>query len=720
MDEISVNDQYYIATESSPADDRTRVLKHGRMFAVLDRHGDIESYGLKEQGIFYEGTRHLSKFELYLGRARPLLLSSTVKSDNSLFTADLANLDISSDGKVVVPRGTVHVARSEFLWQGACYKQFEILNYGLCPVDIPFRIRFAADFADIFEVRGIHRALRGRRLPTRVEHDSITLSYEGLDGLIRSTLIRCSPSPKSISDSEIQFDASLEPRTHTTFTVIVSCISYEHSNGNVRTFAAASAAAAEELNESLHDSCSVSSSNEELNDWLERSQADVRMMIVGNPERDYPYAGVPWFSTVFGRDGIITALECLWTAPSIARGVLEFLAYTQATTIDPRSEAEPGKILHEMRRGEMAALREIPFAFYFGTIDATPLFLMLADAYYQRTGDRELIQKIWPNILLALEWIDRYGDCDSDGFVEYSRHTSEGLVHQGWKDSNDSVFHADGTLAEGPIALCEVQGYVYAAKRGVAGLAAMMGDTDRAGRLLSESANLRARFHKAFWMDELQMYAIALDGNKRPCRIRTSNAGQCLYTGISDPEPARLVADQLVNSRFFSGWGIRTVAAGEARYNPISYHNGSIWPHDNALIAAGLARYGYRPLASRVFDAMLSASGFMELHRLPELFSGFDRRVGEGPTLYPVACSPQAWAAGSVFLLLQSCLGLSLHAGLGQVHFERPYLPETVPHLVIRNLKLADASLDLSLERRSGSVRIEILEKRGNVQVVVS
>ena len=420
----------------------------------------------------------------------------------------------------------------------------------------------------------------------------------------------------------------------------------------------------------------------------------------------------------FRRDGIITALEMLWVNSRIAKGVLQYLASTQAIESNPEVEAEPGKILHEMRRGEMAAFGEVPFARYYGTVDATPLFILLAGAYYDYTGDRDFIHGLWPHIDLALQWIDKFGDVDGDGFVEYARHGNKGLIQQGWKDSHDSIFHADGTLAQPPIALCEVQGYVYAAKRAAARISNILGDKPRAIVLEQEAAELQDRFEEAFWCEDLSSYALALDGRKKPCRVRASNAGHCLFTELAHPDKARLVAHTLMSRDFFTGWGIRTVGSEESRYNPLSYHNGSVWPHDNALIASGIAKYGFRELAGQILMSMLDASSAVELHRLPELFCGLDRRSGEGPTLYPVACSPQAWAAAAVFSLLQSCLGLSINGGQTHLVLDRPYLPEGIPQLWIKNLQVGQGQIDLFLERHAGAVRIEVLKKQGDVEVI--
>jgi len=716
LDEVGTTQQYYIAAGSSPSDDRTRVLKYGKCFAVFNRYGDIEPLGLGEHGIFFRSCRHLSEFVLGLWDARPLLLSSNVKADNFAFVADLANVDVTENEAIVVPRGTLHVARSRFLWHDVGHEEIRIINYGLTPLRVPIRIAFAADYADIFEVRGIRRERRGRRLDDEITANSIIMAYEGLDRELRRTCIQADPAPIAITPSDLQFEASLGPGKSATFHLSVDCNPQSHRSVG---YARAMAGAETELKAASSHLCRISSSNDRLTSWIRRSVADVEMMTLGNPETNYPYAGVPWFSTVFGRDGIITAMQMLWIAPQIAKGVLQFLASTQATEIDLKNEAQPGKIIHETRRGEMANLGEVPFGRYYGSIDSTPLFLILAGCYFDYTGDVKFLEHLRPHIDMALEWIDRYGDVDGDGFVEYAPHSDKGLVQQGWKDSNDSVFHVDGTIAAPPIALCEVQGYVYAAKMAAARIYAAWNDQQRQRALESEAAELQHHFEEAFWCDEISTYALALDGRKQPCRVRTSNPGHCLFSGIASPERANLVAHTLVSTDFFSGWGIRTVGCHEARYNPLSYHNGSVWPHDNAIIAAGMARYDFREFAGRVLMSLLDLSSSVELQRLPELFCGVDRRPGQGPTLYPVACSPQAWAAGAVFMLLQACLGITVDAKNRRVILDRPFLPQGIPQLSVRDLRIEDCRLSLFMERESGPVRIQVVEKHGEVDVVV-
>ncbi len=683
---------------------------------MFDRLGDVQTTGLGEEGLFYDGMRHLSELSLKLWDARPLLLSSTVATNNFLFTADLANLDVFSDGAMAIHRGTLHLVRSRFLWRDSCFEKLLFVNHGLDDLDVPVRVGFDADYTDVFEVRGTLRERRGRRLEEQVNKSSVILSYEGLDQVVRQTCICSNATSVTTSQTGLQFELTLRPKERVEVQLEICCSSDSPRDSVGYTEALSSARF--ELAEFSREFPQISSSNSRFSDWIARSVSDLEMMIAGNPERNYPYAGVPWFSTVFGRDGIITALQTLWLNPSISKGVLDFLAASQADVVDSVADSEPGKILHEMRRSEMAALGEVPFGRYYGSVDATPLFIMLAGAYYERTADRPFLERLWPHIGRALKWIDEFGDVDGDGFVEYARHSHKGLVQQGWKDSNDSVFHVDGKIAEPPVALCEVQGYVYAAKLAAARLAHVLGDIDHCCVLELEAEALRTRFEEQFWCDDLGTYALALDGNKRPCRVRASNAGHCLYTGIASPERARRVVDNLVSPDFFTGWGIRTVATTESRYNPLSYHNGSIWPHDNSIIANGMARYGCKKKAGQLLLALLDLSSEVELHRLPELFCGLKRRPNEAPTLYPVACSPQAWAAAAPFFILEGCLGISVQADRCRIVFDRPYLPDGIPQLSIRSLRCGKVVADLLLERRNDSVLVHLENQHDEIEIV--
>ena len=728
--------EHYIVATSPRAPDLNQVLKHDDAFALFDPSGDMGGPAGAADGFYVHGTRFLSGLHLTLYGVAPLVLSSRVAEDNDRFSADLTNSDYTRNDVVVLPRDVLHLLRSRFVWQGALYERVHVWSYQPGEVEATLGYAFHADFADIFEVRGTARRRRGSALPALVRPDSVVFAYRGLDDVLRATTLVFEPAPRQLDEETATFTLRLTPGAPQSVTLrVTSAFSGDDvprvltpvrhavagwEAGRARsTYDSAVDDIAAALDEHACTACALESSNQQFNAWVARSASDIRMMLTSMDTGPYPYAGVPWFSTAFGRDGIITALELLAFDPSIARGVLTYLAALQSDRIDPAADAEPGKILYEVRGGEMPALGEVPFRRYYGSIDATPLFVMLAGAYYRRTGDRAFVDEIWPHVERARAWIDDYGDLDGDGFVEYTRRSAHGLVQQGWKDSSDSVFHRDGESAVPPIGLCEVQGYVYAARQAAARLATARGDTDRAGQLQTAAADLKRRFDETFWLDDLGTYALAICGDKRACRVKTSNAGHALYTGIAEPSRAKRLAETLFETTSFSGWGVRTVATTESRYNPLSYHNGSIWPHDNALIAAGLARYGLVDQALRLFGALFDASRSTRLHRLPELFCGFERRAGDGPTLYPVACAPQAWAAGAVFLLVQSCLGLSINAPRGRVSLRHARLPPFVSHLTIRNLQVGEANVDLRCERQTDGIGVRVLRRRGSVEVLV-
>ncbi|MFM1848811.1 MAG: hypothetical protein RL417_2285 [Pseudomonadota bacterium] len=715
---LSLEDRVYVLATSVIVDDRRAILKDGDTFAVFDRRGDIQPLGLKEQGLFHTGTRFLSQWELLINHQRPLLLNSLVTNDNCLLSVDLTNPDLEGPDGSRIRHGTLHTLRSKFLWKGVCYERFTVSNFGGAAAKIHLIIKFAADFADIFEVRGFRREKRGmRRTDERTDH-GIVLPYEGLDGVSRKLTILPSIEPAHVTPHHLDFALHLPAQSSKTVFISTACLvgdtpadlipykqAFSESPQCVRRFRAAE--------------CEIETTDPGFNRWLAQSLEDLRMLTVETPHGPFPFAGIPWFSAPFGRDGIITALMALWVTPSLARGVLTYLAAHQGQFLDPSREEEPGKILHEVRNGELAATNEIPFGRYYGSIDSTPLFLMLAAAYFEHTADRSLIERIWPAIERALGWIDRYGDPDGDGFYEYTSHNPNGLIQQGWKDSHDSVFHADGRIAEPSIALCEMQGYVYAAKNGVALLAEKLGSLELAQQLRSEAADLKSRFNKSFWCEAIGSYALALDGRKQPCAVRTSNAGHTLFTGIAEPARGARVAATLFEDDLFSGWGIRTVSTQERVYNPMAYHNGSVWPHDNALIALGLPAYGGKERVIDLLHAFMDVADAVNLARMPELFCGFKRRPEQGITLHPVACSPQAWAATTVFGLLKAALGISVNGERNLVVVDRPVLPHFLNEVTVRSLRVGRGSIDLLFSRVANDVSTHVTSRSGPVDVKI-
>jgi glycogen debranching enzyme len=713
---VDAEASFYISA-TQPTTRPPRALKYGDTFVVIDSRGDIAPQPHGSAGLFHCDTRYLSRLELRVNGMRPLLLGSNLRDDNSAFIVDLSNPDLIADQRVILEKDTVHILRTVFVWRDIAYQRLGVRNYGGGAVDLELSLLFANDFADLFEVRGAHRERRGSAVATLRGDDQVLLIYHGLDDKVRRTALTFDPRPQRLTTETAVYNLRLAPGEMRPLFLAVSC---ERTETRPLPFRHGLVAARRELRDATRDQTSVETSNDRFNEMLCRSAADLAMLMTDTPDGRYPYAGIPWFSTTFGRDGLITALQMLWWSPQVARGVLRRLAAYQAKTTDPLADAQPGKILHEMRGGEMAALREVPFGLYYGSVDSTPLFVLLAGLYAERTGDLATIEALWPAIEAALGWMDGPGDADGDGFIEYQRANERGLANQGWKDAHDAIFHADGRLAEGAIALAEVQGYAYAAKRLVARCARRIGRNDTARRLEAEAEALAENFERAFWCPQIETYALALDGEKQPCRVRASNAGQVLFSGIAAPERAAHVAKGLLQANFFTGWGIRTVARGEARYNPMSYHNGSVWPHDNALIALGLARYGHKQAVETLFEGLFGAGTYMDLRRLPELFCGFQRLHAHGPTLYPVACAPQAWASATPFTLLEASLGLEFDPFLGEIRLCNPRLPPFLDEIMVRNLQLGGSRADLRVRRHSGNtVSLDTPRINGGIRISV-
>lgn len=712
-------DLWSVQSDASLQELRPRALKQGDAFAVFDHHGDALSGPKSPEGLFWRDTRHLSHLAMTIYGRRPMLLSSTLRDDNATLTTDLTNPGIdAADGKSAIVADVLHIRRSSFLWNASCHERIVVKNFDQKSHHISMAVTFASDFADLFEVRGAKRTRRGERHPPVIGDGRVVLSYTGLDGRRRVTTLSFEPAPTQLTGNRAVFEFDLAPRESRTLFMEVNCRPEGMNQAPAFGFFGALRDARRDLRRLSGRAAAISTSNDVFNEGVRRSVSDLYMLVTDTAEGPYPYAGIPWFSTVFGRDALITALQTLWLDPEITRGVLRHLAANQATGTDPLADAEPGKILHEVRQGEMAELREVPFRRYYGSVDSTPLFVALCGAYLKRTGDVRTIQQLWPHVEAALGWIRTSGDRDGDGFVEYGRQTPDGLVNQGWKDSFDSVFHADGTLARGPIALCEVQAYVYAAWQAARDMAAALGDGVMAATCEARARNLRIAFDTAFFDEALGTYVLALDGDKRPCRVRSSNAGHVLAFGLAFPERAAAVAKTLMSPTSFCGWGVRTVPETEARYNPMSYHNGSVWPHDNALVAWGLRRYGYRAEAGAIFEGLFAASTYIDMRRLPELFCGFARQRGQGPTFYPVACSPQAWAATAPLFMLQACLGMSFDPVENAISFTEPLLPPFLNEVTIRNLRIGEASCDIAISGRQSIVHV--LRRSGALKVLVT
>jgi glycogen debranching enzyme len=679
---------------------RLYALKDRDTFLVADAFGDVLGLG---DGLFHNDTRILSRLQLFLGSHPPSLLSAAIGTDNVFFTSHSANQRLPFPGGPVAPPGVLHIARKRFLWDDRLFERVRMVNYSRDAVIIPLTFEFEADFRDMFEVRGMVRPRRGERRPATSDGRSVTLGYTGLDGEERTSFISFSDPPFRLSDHKAEFMYPLGPESHLDLYIEVGmCSGPAPTRERFRSHAAQ---ARFSMRARRRRGARLRSSGRLFSEWIEKSRADLALLTTELTTGPYPYAGIPWFSTTFGRDAIITAWQVLWLDPSLARGVLRRLAATQATETSAFRDSTPGKIMHEARSGEMAALGEIPFGRYYGGVDTTPLFVALAGAYATRTGDMGLIDSLWPHLEAAMAWVERYGDADGDGLIDYARGAASGLANQGWKDSQDSVFHSDGRYATGPIALVEVQGYAFCAYRAMANLARRRGEEDRAEAWSVRAEAVRESVERRFWMEDKGFYAIAVDGEGELCRVLSSNPGHLLFTGLAAPQRARRVTQRLLSRDFAPGWGVRTLARGEARFNPMSYHNGSVWPHDTALCALGMSHYGEREGVVALTAALFETAANFEM-RLPELFCGFPRRAGEPPVAYPVACLPQAWAAGSVFMMLQACLGLSIDGDRRRVTLVDPHLPIGIDRLWIDKLQVGDEVIGLAFERRGDRVAV--------------
>jgi glycogen debranching enzyme len=684
-------------------------LKDGDTFLLADALGDVQA---ADDGMFTSDTRVLSRYELRIAGHSPSLLGAAISQDDVLFTAHLTNQPLPALGEHSIPQGVIHIERTRFLCNACLFERLQLTNFSEVDALVPVEFRFDADFRDVFEVRGHPRPARGENLPPQIRKRAVVLGYRGRDGGLRNTCIEFSSEPGSLSAHCAEFvielargnSAQLFVRAGREDGIPLQGQRFDALIGGRRRAVEPAPAR-------------ITSSGRLFDEWIGKSRSDLALLTTQLATGPYPYAGIPWFATQFGRDALITGLQTLWLDPSLSAGVLSYLASTQAREESAFRDSQPGKILHEARRGEMATLGEVPFGRYYGAVDSTPLFVLLAAEYEKRTGDLRLVDEIWESVLAAIAWMERQLDGGRAGLLYYQRARESGLKNQAWKDSQDSIFYADGAFPDGPVAVVEVQGYAYAALRGAAELAAVRQRSTEADRWRKRAEKLREAIERLFWMPELSFYAIAVDGDGTACKVRASNAGHLLYCGVPDPQRGAKVAAQLLASDSASGWGIRTLAHGQSRYNPMSYHNGSVWPHDTAICAAGFGRYAERSAVIRIVSEMFEAASHFGM-RLPELYCGFERLAGQGPVPYPVACLPQAWAAGSVFMLLQALLGLQIDGRSSEVHIRRPALPIGIEAMEVAGLEVSGSRLDLNF-RRVGNDVVAVPIKQSDTKVHV-
>jgi glycogen debranching enzyme len=698
----------------APLDIRdVQTIKHDRVFLLCDRYGDILEGNSAALGLYFRDTRFLSRYELRVDGQRPLFLHSEADRNYSMLietTLPIARVDPAGMEK----RENVGVSRHRWL-EGGMRETIKVSNFGAQRRKVRLDLSFGADFLDLFEVRGFQRRESGEIEAPAVEDWRVTLAYGGLDGVRRSLEVCFEPKPKRLSATEARYDLLLEPQTSLSVD-----ISIHPAAGENKPIHATHEDLEREYSAWRKRCTRFRVSNGQLQMYLDRAILDLRMMQTDNGDGTASFdAGVPWFSTLFGRDALITSYQAMTLTPEPAKGTLRKLAELQGSSVDEWRDEEPGKILHEIRTGELAGTGEIPHTPYYGTIDATPLWLVVYGAVFFWTGDREFAEGLWPNALRALEWIDRYGDSDGDGYVEYRRRSAGGLDNQGWKDSRDGILHADGSIPSSPIALCEVQGYVYDAKSRTARVARALGHEDVAAELEEQAAKLKERFNRDFWMPDLGYFAVALDGNKQQVRSITSNPGHCLWSRIVDPAKAARVVWMLLGEDLSSGWGVRTLGRSNPSYDPIGYHTGSVWPHDNSIIAHGVKFYGFDDEANRLIDQISIAGAFFPGGRFPELFCGFSRLEVPRPVEYPVACRPQAWATGAPLLMLRSYGGINADAPNRTLSIVRPKLPPWLERSDLIGLRVGDARLDLAFHSHAGATGVQLIRKDGDLDVVI-
>jgi glycogen debranching enzyme len=688
-------------------------IKHDRVFLLSDRYGDIPEGNTAALGLYFRDTRFLARYELLIDGVRPLFLHCEADRNYSMIVeTTLPSSRVDPAG--VEKRENVGISRQRWLEDGM-REIVKVSNFGAERRRVRLDISFGADFRDLFEVRGFTRTKSGTLREAEISKYGVTLSYEGADGVVRSLEAGFDPAPKKLTASEARYDLLLEPQTSISVET-----SFRPKVGEVRPVVASLSDLEHEYSSWRKKCTRFRVSNGQLQLYLDRAVLDLRMMQTDQGDGTATFdAGVPWFSTLFGRDALITAYQALTVGPDLAKGTLARLAALQGSKVDEWRDEEPGKIMHEIRSGELAATGEIPHTPYYGTIDATPLWLVLYGAVFLWTGDREFAEKYWPNALRCLEWIDRYGDADGDGYVEYRKKSAGGLDNQGWKDSRDGILHADGSLPDPPIALCEVQGYVYDGKVRTAKVARALGHTDVAVELEEQARKLKERFNNDFWMPEAGFYAVALDGNKDQCRSITSNPGHCLWSRIVDDDKAPRVVRMLLSADLSSGWGVRTLSKSNPAYDPIGYHTGSVWPHDNSIIAHGVKFYGMDHEANRLIDQISIAGAFFPGGRFPELFCGFSREEVPRPVEYPVACRPQAWATGAPLLMVRSYAGINADAPNNTLSVVRPMLPPWLERSELIGMRVGNTRLDLAVTTHENATGVQVLRKDGDLEILI-